>query len=121
EAPGLIDAAVDHDIGHAEAELGGGGAGCAVEGEGVVRVDGAVDAPEGGVVGVDGAALAGGGVLERERGGEAVAELGGIGPQGLARGTIARGRPLFDSGTSSVFLSRFMYSHLAWLTSFLCL
>ena len=39
------------------------------------------------------ATLAGGGVFERQRAGEAVAELGGIGPEVLARGAGITGDP----------------------------
>ena len=79
EAPGLIDAQVGDDVRHPEAEVG------VIDRQGVVVDDRTVEVEERGAGDVDGAvALAGCGVFQRQRAGEAIAELGGIGPEVLA-------------------------------------
>ena len=80
KAPSLINAQVGDDVRDPEAEG-------RVDRQAVVVDDHTVLTEERRVGHVDGAvALAGRGVFQRERAGEAVAELGGIGPEVLARG-----------------------------------
>jgi hypothetical protein len=91
KAPGLINAQVGDDVRDPEAE--GCGDGAVVERERVVEAerggrDREADRPQ-----VHRATLAGCGVFERQRAGEAVAELGGIGPEVLARGAGITGDP----------------------------
>ena len=73
-APGLIDAQVGDDVGHPETEV------AVIDRKGVVighRTVGSEEARRGRI---EGEGLVRRCVFERERGGEAVAELGGIGP-----------------------------------------
>src|SRR6476469_2930208 len=79
EAPSLIEPQVCDDVRHPEAEVS------VIDRQAVVVDDRAVRTEERRVGHVDrAAALAGCGVFQRERAGEAVAELGGIGPEVLA-------------------------------------
>ena len=79
EAPSLIEPQVGDDVRHPEAEVS------VIDRQAVVVDDRAVRTEERRGGHVDrAAALAGCGVFQRERAGEAVAELGGIGPEVLA-------------------------------------
>src|SRR5262245_27383764 len=81
EAPLLIDAQVGDDVRHPEAE-GAGSLSEALDRERVVGDDrGGRDQREAVHRQVHRAPLAGGGVFERDGAGEAVAELGGVGPE----------------------------------------
>ena len=75
KAPGLLDAQVRDDVGEAEAVERGG-----LVGEGGIAGHGGIDA-ERGCVGIHGrGAIVTRGILERQRAGDAAAELGAIGP-----------------------------------------
>ena len=77
EAPGLVNAQVGDDVRHPEAEVG------VVDCERVVVDDRAL-VEKGWRGRIKCTCLAGRGVFQRQRAGEAVAELGGIGPEVLA-------------------------------------
>ena len=90
EAPGLIKTQVGDDVRHPEAEVGGLApliANALSSTSAVAGID------EAGRRQVHRATLAGCGVFRRQRAGEAVAELGGIGPEVLARGAGITGDP----------------------------
>jgi hypothetical protein len=91
EAPLLIDAQVGDEVRHPEAE-GAGSLSEALDRERVVGDDrGGRDQREAVRRQIHRAALAGGGVFGRQGAGEAVAELGGVGPEVLARGAGVAG------------------------------